>query len=453
MIPILAITWKNVYTTFRDRNLLLIMLATPLALATIIGLAFGGGGVGGGSLAGFSDIPVALVNLDEGVEQNGQHFVYGSTFNQLFSPTDDEPTAAASTACPTDERDTSADVSLDQVLRVSILDDPAAARAAVVNGTYTAAIIIPPDYSQRLISTTPNAQPLVEVYGNAGRPITASIVSSIASAITNQTIKGVAAIQATIGQLTAEAQANPAFGLYFATVAALGGWEPDFACAFGGTLDPLTVEREALTLTQTRSTFIQILVSIGAGQAVFFALFTAQGMFGNIFEEKKLGTLMRLFVAPVPRRTIITGYLFSTFMVTILQLVLLVIALTVIGSVIEGRPQFIWGTSPLILVMLGAITLSVCGISVLVISIVNNPQQSGVVSSLLNTFFAVLGGTFGMQFPREVAGFSPIYWASDGLTKLSNGSSDIGLNLLVLLVQGSVMFAIGLFFFNRRKLV
>ena len=66
MRKILAIAWKELYTFFRDRNLILLMFATPLALSTIIGLAFGG--LGDSELPDFADITVAVVNLDEGVE-------------------------------------------------------------------------------------------------------------------------------------------------------------------------------------------------------------------------------------------------------------------------------------------------------------------------------------------------------------------------------------------------
>ncbi len=455
MMPMLTIAWKNIYVVFRDRNLLLIMIVTPLTLATIIGLAFGGIG-GGGAVASFSDIPVVLVNLDAGVEQNRQRFSYGDILNDLLLPADpnapqDAETAAS--ACPSANGTNRDATALNELLNVTAMDDPAAARAAVDNGQYTAAVIIPSDYSQRLVSSTPNQQPLIEVYGSAGRPISAGIVNSIVQSIAYQTIKGVAAVQATIGQLVDEAQSNAAFGLYFATLTGLGGWEPDFACAFSGTLDPLTVEREALTLTQTRTPFIQILVTIGTAQAMFFALFTAQGTFGNIFDEKKLGTLPRLFAAPIRRRTVLTGYMVSAFAIVLIQLALLIVALTLVGSAIEGTPQFIWGTSPLLLVMMGAITVSVCGVSLLVVSIVSSRQQSGVIASLLNTFFAFLGGTFGIQLPPAIAGFSPIYWAVDGLSKLSNQSGDITLNVLILLTQGSVMFVIGLILFNRRELV
>ncbi|MBV7331921.1 hypothetical protein KFU94_27565 [Chloroflexi bacterium TSY] len=71
MNKILAITWKELYTTFRNRNLLLLMFATPIVLSTIMGLAFGGLG-GDSNSSAFADIPVAIVNLDEGFNLDEQ---------------------------------------------------------------------------------------------------------------------------------------------------------------------------------------------------------------------------------------------------------------------------------------------------------------------------------------------------------------------------------------------
>ena len=42
MRKIAAIAWREIYVRFTDRTLLVIMIATPLALSTIVGLAFGG---------------------------------------------------------------------------------------------------------------------------------------------------------------------------------------------------------------------------------------------------------------------------------------------------------------------------------------------------------------------------------------------------------------------------
>ncbi|MCS7071965.1 MAG: hypothetical protein NZM00_10700, partial [Anaerolinea sp.] len=82
---VLNIVWKDLYITYTDRNLLLIMLVTPLALAIIISLAFSSFFNASGDVP-IRDIPVAIVNLDTGVEVNGQPINQGETYVRLLVP-------------------------------------------------------------------------------------------------------------------------------------------------------------------------------------------------------------------------------------------------------------------------------------------------------------------------------------------------------------------------------
>ena len=93
-----TIAWKELYTRFTDRNLILIMIATPLALSTIMGLAFGGLGSGN---APVRDIPVLVVNHDLGNESGVN---YGEVFLSLLVPGTDSSgaTGAVLPACSLD---------------------------------------------------------------------------------------------------------------------------------------------------------------------------------------------------------------------------------------------------------------------------------------------------------------------------------------------------------------
>ena len=55
------LTLKEIRLAFRDRGLIITMLVTPLVITLVIAGAFGNGG--GSAL---SDIPVLLINKDEG---------------------------------------------------------------------------------------------------------------------------------------------------------------------------------------------------------------------------------------------------------------------------------------------------------------------------------------------------------------------------------------------------
>ncbi len=73
-----------------------------------------------------------------------------------------------------------------------------------------------------------------------------------------------------------------------------------------------------------------------------------------------------------------------------------------------------------------------------------------MAGSVINLAMAVLGGAFGFALPEAISRFSMIYWGTNAFTKLSQNQSDIGLNLLILLAQAVVLFAIGYWLFNRR---
>src|SRR5664279_1234761 len=90
LTKIWTITWKELYTTFTDRNLILIMILTPLALATIIGAAFSGF-INTSNDVPVSDIPLAVVNLDQGAQANGTTLNNGDTFVTLLVPKNGQP--------------------------------------------------------------------------------------------------------------------------------------------------------------------------------------------------------------------------------------------------------------------------------------------------------------------------------------------------------------------------
>jgi hypothetical protein len=216
---ILTIAWKEVYLTFTNRNLLIIMILSPLAVATIVGLAFGGSGANDIPI---QDIPVAIVNRDQG---NDVGVNYGTIFVSLLVPDEDRglvptegqgPTVGEGSTqgggtlptCDLLERK-SADQSESNVLHDltdSVIFDLAAANAliesgeldppahdsteenytelvaklAVENGIYVAAIIIPPDFTER-VAYNPALHPSIEetgitVYANSGSPISSSVI-------------------------------------------------------------------------------------------------------------------------------------------------------------------------------------------------------------------------------------------------------------------------------------
>lgn len=451
-----ALTWKELYITFTDRSLLLIMLVTPLVLSAIIGFAFGGGT--GGTIR-LSTIPLAIVNQDAGTQINGQALNYGTQISQILQGQAPEgaglnlscaPLEGASAANPVQSQ------SLNELFRVSLLDSAEQARVGVREGEFSAALIIPADFSQAL-SINPSAsaetqlgQTTLELYASAGAPLSASVTRSVVEGIANTFVKGNIAISATLGALIEQAQRNPAFGIQFLAASASFN-PPQFACAFSDAYDGVGVERVPLDEAQTQSAFVQVLISVGSAQALFFAFFTVLYGMLSIYEERKAWTLQRILMSPTPRYYPLLGKVLGTFFSIFLQISLLLLGLTLIASLGEGRWIFIWGDNLLALIVtLFLVVLTMSGIGAFIIGISRTVQQAQLIGPLLNTGFALLGGSFGFQLPQSIAQFSPIYWGVNTFQRLAGGQGDILLNWFILASIGTVLFIVGVSLFNRR---
>jgi ABC-2 type transport system permease protein len=436
MRKLLALIWRELYTTYTDRNAVLIMIATPLALASIIGLAFGGF-IRGGNDVPIRDIPVIVVNQDEGAETGDTTFNNGQIFVDLLAPSADTP--------PSD--DTQALLDLTNAV---VMDDPAAARAAVDKGDYAAAIIIPPDFSQRVtisqehLDIEPSS---IEVYGSPAAAISANIIRSIVEQIGNRIATGNITIAATIQTLIAQIEQTPSTG-----IAALTRFQPDFSQAFTTTGLPIQIEQQTVT---GQAAGFNPLVYFGAAQAVFFMMFTAQGGATSLLEERRDGTLQRLLVTPTPRIVILLGKLAGTFVTAVFQLLLLFLFLTLIGSAMAGQLQFIWGHNVgLIALTIVASAAAACGLGAIITAIARTPEQSNIIGGAVIMAMGIVGGTFfnAASIPalQALSRVTINFWATQAFSKLAGDQTDVGTNLLVLLGLGIVMFTIGTVLFDRR---
>lgn len=458
MRKIWNITRKDLYATLTDSSLLMIMFAAPLALATIMGVTFGN--VGQGNNAPVTDIPVALVNLDEGVTQgentqnNGQIFVdvLLSSDAVTAAAVDSEAEISADAAeCHYQPRKADAvfDNTLWKLIQAVRFDDPALARACVDKGIYAAAVIIPADFSANLTygADNQNLTPTqIEVYSDPNRPISQSIVRSVIEGIGNQIATGNIAIAAVIDRFVAENLLNlTRIGDLTSSEAFTEGVQT----LFTGTSTLVNIERQ--TVSGQEATF-NMLVLIGASQAIFFALFTSNGGATSIIEERRNWTLQRLFMSPTSQFTILIGKMIGVFATVLVQLAFLFIGFTVVSSLIYGEIQFIWGTNlPAILLVLFASTLAVTGLGSITAAAAKTPEQAGTIGAIVSIFSALLGGAFGFSFGAPFSYLSVVYWGSDAFRKLSmNQDSDIVVNVIVLAIIGVSTFLAGLYIFNRR---
>jgi ABC-type transport system involved in multi-copper enzyme maturation permease subunit len=158
-----------------------------------------------------------------------------------------------------------------------------------------------------------------------------------------------------------------------------------------------------------------------------------------------------MLASPTPRWAILGGKLVGVLASVLFQMIALIVALTVVGSLLEGKLTLIWGTDWFALAMTVLVAaVAVSGLGMLLAGVLKGIEQANVVGSVLNIALGVLGGGFGFQLPRSVSAFSIIYWGRDAFVQLASGHGDVTVNLLVMFGQGALMFGLGLLLFNRR---
>ena len=209
MRNVFVIARRQLLSTFRQRNLLLIMFLSPIVLVTIMGLAFGGLG-DDSSAPAFADIRVAIVNQDKGFRLQEQlttsdsqrsladlQFVIGGQRvnlgeqllqnpnlgmqagdlsggdfalnfgDQLAAILLSQPLTAtgmvsgaggfdlSALTCPLipaeEQGMMAAAGSLDDLFDAEVVSDPQVARVGVASGDYAAAVIIPANFSENLV--------------------------------------------------------------------------------------------------------------------------------------------------------------------------------------------------------------------------------------------------------------------------------------------------------------
>ena len=374
---------------------------------------------------------------------------------------------------------------LDDLFDVDEMASAEAARAAVDRGDYVAAVIIAPGFSNQMMPTfsfagdggTTTSAPAgeIEVYGSSGSPISALIVRSVVEGVVNQFTRISVALGATVDSAVNILLRNVSlanvdlanFNLADLNISTqtLNTITETLQTLDSSVLDPLGclltpgasnlhVNQQPLDQTQSLDAFSYIMIVLGSAQAVFFALFT--GIFGmnSIYEEKRQWTLQRLIASPTPPRYLLLGKLIGNLLVVAFQISVLLLAFTVIASLVKGAPTFIYGRNiPAFLLVVFAIALFSSGLGVLVVGLFKTPEQVQFFGPMISATLGALGGSFGFRLPPAVGRISPIYWGVSALEKLGTGESGLALDVGVLLAIGVVLFVVGAIFFRRRMTI
>ncbi|MBN1286681.1 MAG: ABC transporter permease [Anaerolineae bacterium] len=419
MRKLLATIWKDLYLNYTDRMALMLNLAAPFLISLVIGMAFGGMGVGDISI---SEINVIVVNEDQGSSlPDGGALNLGDQLVEFF------------VAPPSEE--------LDNLLAAQEGDDWAAARALVEDGEsgVVAAVRIPADFSQQV---TPQGmamtlgQGTVELYHKIDAPISSTVVESILTGWANRIATG--SITTKVGiEKTVERLGVRSMGVITELT---GSLEEAY------TASPITLETQ--DAGGARQTINPISV-VAPGLAILFLTIGLTFAAGQLITEKQQWTLQRMIATPTPRVMILAGKMAATFLSGVLQMAILLVATAFVGAN--------WGKDYLAIVLLTlAAVWAATGLGALFASLVTKPEQLGVYGSGVMMVLGALAGTFtSTGFLGDAQFLSQLtlnWWGIEGFTALALGDGlvDIAPHLLVLTLMGAVYFVIGVWRFNRR---
>lgn len=422
MRKVLLITWNDLRQTLSDRALLLLMFVAPLAVATIISVSFG-------SLADESSpiesIPLAVTNMDRGSPVAD----FGDQFVSIM--TGEGPAAAGET-----------ESTLRGLVNTRLVPTPDEATLLLDSGEVSVAIILPEDLSRRLTAPAGRGEAVVRILTRPDRSISADIIVNMTRRILDGFSGGLAVTQSVVSTVSAVE------GVSAPGVLA----RPEVQAVLAPDQEP-PGEIVTVTTESRRPGGIGFnpLVAFGATQAIFFALFTANANASSIMEEERDGTFVRLLTSPTLKLTLLGGKLISTVVMVIVQLVLLFLAFTFIGSLLEGSMVFIWGRRiGLITLVILFTSIAAAGLGAVVASTAKNPEQAGIVGTVINMFMAVTGGAFGFRFDSAIRYFSVVHWGSNAFEELAGGGTDITLNMVVLGAFGISSFFVALGLLQRR---
>lgn len=408
---IFLIIVKDIRTQLADPTALIIYYAAPIILTLVISLAFSGF-VGGGVPVKGS--PIIIVNQDRGALMVGN---MGNLLREVF---------------------TNLSGALEGAFRIEVVSEAEVARDMVRRGEAKVAVIIPPDFSERF--TQVGTQKIeAEVFSDANSVLEPQIALGITQGFISSAVSGSIAI-------SAGAQVNPL----------LAAQAPQIAEQVATQLQNNRLIRYATSegaASQNQS--FNPLQVIAPSMAVFFLLFSMSFGVVGILDEREKWTLQRMFVTPTSRSSILIGKMGGTYLNGVIQLVVLIIATSIMGQVIFGGSVPIWGGSIILMIVTILVTVAAAiGLGTIICGLAKDRQQAMVLSSTLPIVMGIFGGSFfasgSTAPPVGVVSYATLnYWGQSAFIELSRGNIPTT-NIIALVIFFLITFTVGITLFSRK---
>ena len=420
MKKIFSIGWKDLITLFQDRGALILMLGAPFVLTLGLGLVTGAFSDSNNG-SGLADIPVVIVNLDEGE--------MGTALVELLNSAE-----------------------LANLLEPQTAVSSTAARNQVNENEMAAAIIIPVGFSAAIIpdqTTGHLTDPVsIELVTNPARPISASIVQTIVDDFINQIDTGMLSMNVTMTQLLDNGTLSTQNQTELVAVGREIGVQL-FKQQQADATQLIQIEREMETAVNND---FNLLAYLAPAMAVFFLMYTVTQGARSILTERDAGTLARLLITPTSSSQVLGGKVVGIFFSGFAQVAILIVACSLLFGLRWGYPLGV-------LLLIIAVSAAATGWGILLAAIADKPHQISSVGTSLMLIFGVLGGSF-FQIASSgplawLSKITPNAWAIEGFSTLGNGGSLSAIlpALLALTLMAFVLFMSAIIIFRRRSLL
>jgi ABC-2 type transport system permease protein len=386
----LRIAWKDLMELFRNRLGLVMLVLMPIFMMGMVGFIFP-------SNNSLDHVPVALVNQDAGF---GGSTVGSQVFLTALNGINDQAGML----------DISNGTNLDSL------------KESVQKGDIQGGIVIPSNFTQCILSGQQGT--LIIVTDNSNPQVSAAMQGALTAVF--QQMGTILAQQNVI-----EKSLNPAINATNALAV----------------VQPYNIEVEGVVAGH--SSYFDFIAPGIMAMTVMMSVMT--GLPAAISQEKEVGTLDGMMVAPINRLSIIIGKTLAQTARGLLQgAVILVLAVLLFGVSIQGNILLVFA-----LLLLGV--FSFVGLGVVLTSFAKDQETATMVMMTLMFPMMFLSGVFFpvQQMPwfmQDISKVLPLTYAADALRKvmvLGAGIPEIATELTILIAFGVIMIAIAVPVFKR----
>jgi len=383
------IAWKDVMELYRNKFGLVLLVLMPLFMMGMIGFIYPSSGSSGANL------PVAVVNMDAGYNNST---IASQTFVTLLQQINQKTS----------------------MLKLTTSPSVAALKDSIQKGDLEGGIVIPSNFTSSLLN---GKQGTVSIMTDTSNPQVSATIQTLLTNVFEG--MGTALAQQTVMKLSPSISPSTALAV----------------------VQPYKVTTEGIV--PGSSNYFEFVAPGIMAMTVMMSVMT--GLPGAISQEKEVGTMDGMMVAPINRLSIILGKTLAQTARGLLQGgVLMILAIALFGVTIQGNVMLVIG-----LLLLGV--FSFVGLGIVLTSFTSDQQTATMLMTTLMFPMMFLSGVFFpiQQMPwymQDVAKVLPLTYATDALRKvmvLGAAIPDITTDLTVLIVFGIIMTAIAVPVFRR----